>query len=63
MGRGDYFGESTFFRTQSRDYFGDIVAGDREVVCAKLSWKSLRRIPFYERKILREKQITDIHKL
>ena len=51
--RGFYFGDSTFFKMQSIDYFGDIVAGDDgPVVCIKLSKKCFERIPYFERHII-----------
>ena len=50
--RGFYFGESTIFKRQSLDYFGDIIAGDNsDVVCMKLNRSDFERIPHFERKL------------
>ena len=54
VGRGDYFGESTIFKMQSLDFYGDIVAATEQVKCIQISRKDFDRIPLHELKLMQK---------
>jgi hypothetical protein len=65
--RSAVFGESTHLEVAGLDYFGDIVAGpkdikkeDNNVVCLYLSEANFQRVPYHELKTAFEAQMIEL---